>query len=167
MSPPCYRCRETAPNRPGIEPMKPATPARSATSWLDTESGFRALAARVDRLVALQARLAAACPRVPMTVVSLDEQTLTVMTPSAAWAGRLRQMAPTLLTVVRQDCGQVSRIRIVPQRRVVGPARRAGAPRTALPPQALADFEQLMSDVEGPALKQALANLIRRHRRGR
>lgn len=167
MSPPCYRCRETAPYRPGIEPMKSATPARSVASWLDTESGFRALAARVDRLVALQARLAAACPRVPMTVVSLDEQTLTVMTPSAAWAGRLRQMAPTLLTVVRQDCGQVSRIRIVPQRRASAAMRAAGAPRAPLPPRALADLAQLMAEVEGPALKQALANLVRRHRGAR
>ncbi|MCL4775473.1 MAG: DUF721 domain-containing protein [Burkholderiaceae bacterium] len=147
--------------------MKSAITARSVASWLDAESGFRALAARVDRLVALQARLAGACPGIPLTVSSLDGDTLTLMTPGAAWAGRLRQMVPSLLALVREDCAQVSRIRIVPQRRVVGPARRAGAPRTALPPQALADFEQLMSDVEGPALKQALANLIRRHRRGR
>jgi len=147
--------------------MKPATTARSVTSWLDTESGFRALAARVDRLVALQARLAAACPRIPMTVVSLDEHTLTVMTPSAAWAGRLRQMAPTLLAVVHQDCGQVSRIRIVPQRRAVGPTRVGAQARTPVPQRALGELAQLMSEVEGPALKQALANLIRRQRASR
>jgi len=147
--------------------MKSAATARSVTSWLDAESGFRALAARVDRLVALQTRLAGACPGIPLTVVSLDEETLTVMTPSAAWAGRLRQMAPTLLALVREDCAQVSRLRIVPQRRAGGPARAAGAPRTAVPPRALADLAQLMAGVEGPALKQALANLIRRHRGAR
>lgn len=167
MSPPCYRCRETAPYRPGIEPMKSATPARSVASWLDTESGFRALAARVDRLVALQARLAAACPRVPMTVVSLDEQTLTVTTPSAAWAGRLRQMTPSLLAVVHQDCTQVSRIRIVPQRRAAGGPRVTAPPRAGVPARALADLAQLMTETEGAALKQALANLIRRQRSAR
>lgn len=149
------------------EPRKSATTARSVTGWLDTESGFRALAARVDRLVALQALLAAACPRIPMTVVSVDEQTLTVMTPSAAWAGRLRQMTPTLLTVVRQDCAQLSRIRIVPQRRTEGARRDAGAPRAAVPARALGELAQLMADAEGPALKQALANLIRRQRAAR
>lgn len=147
--------------------MKSAATARSVTSWLDAESGFRALAARVDRLVALQARLAGACPGIPLTVVSLDEETLTVMTPSAAWAGRLRQMAPTLLALVREDCGQVSRLRIVPQRHAGGPARAADAPRAAVPPRALTGLAQLMADVEGPALKQALANLIRRHRGAR
>ncbi len=144
--------------------MKPVTPTRSVTRWLDTESGFRALATRVDRLVALQARLAAACPRIPVTVMALDGPTLTVMTPSAAWAGRLRQMAPTLLSVVHQDCAQVSRIRIVPQRPMQGPARVAFAPRAPVPAQALGDLGRLMTEVEGPALKQALANLIRRQR---
>ncbi len=146
------------------EPRKSATTARSVTGWLDTESGFRALAARVDRLVALQARLAAACPRIPMTVVSLDEQTLTVMTPSAAWAGRLRQMTPTLLAVVHQDCIQVSRIRIVPQRRAAAGLATAAPPRAGVPARALVDLAQLMAETEGPALKQALANLIRRQR---
>lgn len=147
--------------------MKPATTALSVTRWLDTEAGFRALAARVDRLVALQALLAAACPRIPMTVISVDELTLTVMTPSAAWAGRLRQMAPTLLAVARRDCAQLSRIRIVPQRRMEGAARAADAPRAAVPAPALGELAQLMAEVEGPALKQALANLIRRQRSAR
>lgn len=152
-----------APNQPN----KPAGSARSVAGWLETESAFRALAVRVDRLVALQALLAAACPRIPMTVVSLDEQTLTVMTPSAAWAGRLRQMTPTLLTVVRQECGQVSRIRIVPQRRTEGGSQVASRPRAAVPARALTGLEQLMTEVEGPSLKQALANLVRRHRLAR
>jgi len=147
--------------------MKSAATARSVASWLDAEPGFRALAARVDRLVALQARLAGACPGIPLTVVSLEAGTLTVMTPSAAWAGRLRQMTPTLLALVRQDCAQVSRIRIVPQRRASAAMRAAGAPRAALPPRALADLAQLMAEVEGPALEQALANLVRRHRGAR
>jgi hypothetical protein len=76
-------------------------------------------------------------------------------------------MAPTLLTVVRQDCGQVSRIRIVPQRRSGGPARAAAQPRAAVPSRALGDLAKLMAEVEGPALKQALANLVRRHRESR
>ncbi len=147
--------------------MKSAITARSVASWLDAESGFRALAARVDRLVALQARLAGACPGIPLTVSSLDGDTLTLMTPGAAWAGRLRQMVPSLLALLREDCAQVSRIRIVPQRRTEGARRDAGAPRAAVPARALGELAQLMADAEGPALKQALANLIRRQRAAR
>lgn len=147
--------------------MKSATTARPAALWLDAETGFRALAARVDRLLALQGHLAAACPRIPLTVVSLDEQTLTVSTPNAAWAARLRQMTPTLLAVVHQDCAQVNRIRIVPQRRAEAAARPAVAPRAAVPARALGEMAELMSGLEGSPLKQALANLIRRQRRQR
>jgi hypothetical protein len=146
------------------EPMSSATTARPVASWLDTESGFRALAARVDRLVALQARLVAACPRIPMTVLSLDGPTLTVTTPNAAWAARLRQMTPTLLAVVHQDCAQVSRIRIVPQRRAPAAAHRPGAPRQAIPSGALAELARLKAETTAPKLEQALANLIRRQR---
>jgi hypothetical protein len=149
------------------EPMHSATTARPAASWLDSESGFRALAARVDRLVALQARLAAACPRVPMTVLSLDGPTLTVMTPNAAWAARLRQMAPTLLAVVHQDCAQVMRIRVVPQRRAPAAAHRPAAPRQPIPAPALAELARLKTETTAPRLEQALANLIRRQRRPR
>jgi len=150
-----------------IESMKPATTARPVASWLGSESGFRALAARVDRLVALQARLVAACPHVPMTVTSLDAQTLTVTTPNAAWAARLRQMAPTLLAVVHQDCSEVNRIRIVPQRRADGPLRAASRPHAAVPERALGDFAELMAGIESSPLKQALANLIRHQRQTR
>lgn len=146
--------------------MKSA-PARPAASWLDAEASFRALAARVDRLVALQARLAEACPRVPLAVMSLEEATLTVATPNAAWAARLRQMAPTLLEVLRRDCAQVSRIRIVPQRHGAAPAPPAAAPRPAVPPHALAELARLTAGIEASPLKQALANLIRHQRRAR
>lgn len=146
--------------------MKSA-PARPAASWLDAEANFRALAARVDRLVALQARLAEACPRIPLVVMSLEAATLTVATPNAAWAARLRQMAPTLLEVLRRDCAQVSRIRIVPQRRGAAPAPVASAPRPAVPPHALAELARLTAGIEASPLKQALANLIRHQRRAR
>lgn len=146
--------------------MKSAS-ARPVARWLDAEAGFRALAARVDRLVGLQARLAEACPHVPLTVMSLEAATLTIATPNAAWAARLRQMAPTLLEVLRRDCGQVSRIRIVPQRRGRPPAPAASAPRPAVPPHALAELTRLSAAIEASPLKQALANLIRHQRRSR
>lgn len=141
--------------------------ARPAASWLDAEAGFRLLASRVDRLVALQARLAEAYPQIPLSVVSLDGETLVVGTPGAAWAARLRQMAPSLLAVLQQDCAQVNRIRIVPQRRGGQPARPVAAPRGAVPAPALADLARLMTGIEASALKQALANLIRRQRQAR
>lgn len=144
--------------------MKPAS-ARSVAHWLESESTFRGLAARVDRLVALQARLVEACPRVPLTVVAIDGETLTLQTRNAAWAARLRQMTPTLLDVARRDGAGVNRIRIVPQRGGIAqpPAR---APRAAVPRQALHELERLRQAIGAPALEQAIGRLVRRQRGG-
>lgn len=145
--------------------MKPAS-AQSVAHWLDGEATFRELAARVDRLVVLQARLAEACPRIPLTVVAIDGETLTLQTRTAAWAARLRQMTPTLLDVARRGGAQVSRIRIVPQRAGLAepPAR---TPRAAVPRQALRELEQLRQAIGTPALEQAIGRLVRRQRGGR
>ncbi len=151
---------------PPKAPARPAAAARSAGAWLDAESGYRALAARVDHLVALQARLSAACPGVPVTVVCVDERALTLMTPNAAWAGRLRQMTPTLLAHVREARGGVERIRIVPQRRADSGGARAPAMRSALPGSAVAELANLAGEVQAPALRAALERLVR-HQRGR
>lgn len=145
--------------------MKPAL-ARAASAWLEDESAFRAVAARVDRLVELQAALARACPGVPLTVVSLDDDALTLRTPNAAWASRLRQSTPTLLQAIRGHCPQAARIRIVPQRSGDARAAPPRTPRAAIPAPVLAELERLREASDAPVLQHALARLVRRHRAG-
>ncbi|MGD9943087.1 MAG: DciA family protein [Burkholderiaceae bacterium] len=143
------------------------TSARPIHSWLEQETSFRAVAARVDRLVALQAAIATACPRIPMTVVSIDGETLTVSTPSAAWAARLRQLEPTLRAALEAERAKVNRIRIVPQRTGMARAEAPKPPKRPIPSNALGELKALCETVEGSHLKEALTNLLRRHRGGR
>lgn len=145
--------------------MKPA--ARPIHTWLEQESSFRAVAARVDRLVALQATLSEACPRVPMTVMSIDDETLTVSTPNAAWAARLRQLEPTLRAALQAKRAKINRIRIVPQRAGGTSTAPARVPKQPIPAEALGALAQLRDTVEGAPLKEALTNLLRHQRRQR
>ena len=147
-------------------PMKPST-ARAAAAWLDDESAFRALAARVDRLVEVQAALARHFPQVPLTVVALDADTLTLRAPNAAWAARLRQSTPSMLQALRSRFAGIGRIRIVTRRtgeRSPAPVR---VPRAAIPTQALRELDRLRAATDAPALGEALERLVRRHRGGR
>lgn len=148
--------------------MKPTT-ARAAAAWLDDESAFRALAARVDRLVELQSALRERFPQAPLTVVSLDADTLTLRAPNAAWAARLRQSTPSMLQTLGARFAGIGRIRIVTQRTGDAAPMRAHPPRTAIPSAALRELDRLRAGVghEAPALGEALARLVRRHRGAR
>jgi len=150
----------------GIVSMRPA-PARAAAEWLADEGAFRALAARVDRLVALQSALAARFPKAPLSVVSLDAGTLTLRAPNAAWAARLRQSAPTMLQALRDYAAGIERIRIVTQRTGDGSAAPVRVPRAASPSTALHELDRLREVTDAPALEQALARLVRHHRGAR
>lgn len=143
--------------------MKP-TSARAASAWLEDEDSFRALAARVDRLVELQSVLAERLPRVPLTVVALDAGTLTLRAPNAAWAARLRQSTPTMLQALQERFAGIERIRFVTQRTGDDPAP-VRTPRTAIPSAALRELDRLREATDAPALGDALRRLVRHHRR--
>lgn len=143
--------------------MKPVS-TRPVTAWLDEETGFRALAARVDRLVELQSALREHFARAPLTVVALDAGTLTLRAPGAAWAARLRQSTPTMLQALRPRFAGIERIRIVTQRTGETTPAPARAPRAAIPSAALRELERLRACTDAPALGEALARLVRHHR---
>lgn len=151
---------------PGRPARKPSS-ARPVADWLGAEATVRTLSARVERLVSLQARLAAGFPGVPLAVVSLDGGTLTLRTPNAAWAARARQSTPTMLAALRGECADLVKIRIVAQRPSDAPAARPREPRAPVPAQALLELERLGSALANPPLEQALRQLVRRQRASR
>ncbi|MCD6679268.1 MAG: DUF721 domain-containing protein [Burkholderiaceae bacterium] len=146
--------------------MKP-TSTRPVSAWLDDETAFRALAARVDRLVELQQALREHVAQAPLTVVALDAGTLTLRAPNAAWAARLRQSTPTLLQALRARFAGIDRIRIVTQRAGETSFAAAHAPRAAIPSAALRELDRLRAATDAPALGEAIERLVRRHRSAR
>ncbi len=146
--------------------MKPIS-ARPVAAWLDDETTFRALVARVERLVELQSVLRECCAQAPLTVVAVHAETLTLRAPNAAWAARLRQSTPTMLQALRPRFAGIARIRIVAQRTGDAAPAPTRAPRAAIPSAALHDLDRLRAGTDAPVLGQALARLVRHHRAAR
>ncbi len=131
-------------------------------AWLDRDPSLRELARRIDDLVALQHALQRACPKAPLTVTRLNDGTVTVEVPGAAWATRLRQIEPTLVAALAAEGLRVERLKIRPRRQLPSVARRT-APKAPVPVQALAALDALAGEVPESPLKHALANLLRHH----
>ena len=145
--------------------MKPS-PAASAIDWLGREPAFRALGAQVELLVRVERALRAASPRTPLSAVSLQAGQLVVTAPNASMAARLRQVEPTLLAALREAGFAVESIRFRPPRAGPGGARPPLSVKRPIPASALERLEELARSVERSPLKDALARLVARRRRG-
>ena len=145
--------------------MKPS-PAAPAIDWLGREPAFRALGAQVELLVRVERALRAASPRTPLSVVSLEAGQLVVTAPNASMAARLRQVEPTLLAALREAGFAVETIRFRPPRAGPGGARPPLPVKRPIPAGALQRLEELAGSVERSPLKDALARLVARRRRG-
>lgn len=146
--------------------MIPAPP-RNALAWLARQPEFRALAERSAQLLALQGDLRRYAPARALTALGLDGDTLVVATEGAAAAAKLRQIEPSLVAHLAGLGWPVRRVRIRPRPTgAVAPAPEPQA-RAPIPDQALDAFDRLSEGTSNPALKEALAHLLEKRRRGR
>jgi hypothetical protein len=145
--------------------------ARSAAQWLDEEGGFRTLAAQASRLLQIAHTLKRVHPRLPVSVLGLDQGTLRLACRNASEASRMRQIEPRLVAQLRQHGVAVERLRIQTQRAEATSAAAARARRAELrgpiPDSALADLGAVAGALGEGRLGSALNALVNRHRRGR
>lgn len=140
--------------------------ARPVFAWLGDDPNCRQLALQAERLVALQAALAAISPLPGLIPLELDDEgSLKVATPGAAAAAKLRQLEPTLVSELVSRGWKVKRIRFRPQPASGEPPPPIIAPRAPIPPGALAGFQSLAEGTPAGSLKSALANLLRNQSR--
>ncbi|HMN79495.1 MAG TPA: hypothetical protein PKA20_06145 [Burkholderiaceae bacterium] len=146
--------------------MKPL-PARPAADWLARQPGFQDLAAHSSRLARLQADLDRCAPMKGLVVNSLTDSVLVVTTRTAGLAAKLRQCEPSLLAGLTRSGWKVSRIRIrpQPQRAADRPPAPAVRQKSPVPAAALAQLNELIGRTEDGPLKEALAAMVRRHRK--
>ncbi len=140
--------------------MKPAA-TDHALGWLEREAAFRSLTDRAERLLALQADLRRIAPALDLVAMGVEQETLTVGTPGAAVAAKLRQQAPTILAGLNGRGWQVKRIRFRPQPRGSAPPPPPVRPRADIPARALAELSVLSEQASSPRLKEALTHLVR------
>ena len=156
--------RSTAPHHQGKTP-----PATLAVSWLvNDQQGASVLAAARDLLAAqeavreaLPAALAHACQ-----VARIDRQQMTLAVPGAAYAAKLRQVAPRIIQRLAQRGWNLQTIQVRVQAGLPwgqeGPARRDVVP---LDDQALQAFDALRSNLRPGPLADAIGKLLAHHRR--
>jgi hypothetical protein len=103
-------------------------------------------------------------------VATVQGPLLTVLTPNAAWATRLRFMLPDLVPKLNQmaDFGAVCdvQIRVAPHLNAVGQSMEAPMCTAAARPPDADALEQLAADLEYDELRSAILRLAR-HGRGR
>ena len=147
----------------------PSSRATGVRDFLQAHEKMAAILPAVTRIVALQKECSAFLPQLfgACNVVQFENGQLTVSTPNAALATKLKQQLPKLQSGLQQRGWQVNAIRIKVQ--VGNVANKTVQPKTlTLPPQALEALAVLDTSLEespqNHALKAALGAMLQRHR---
>ncbi|MEK6662872.1 MAG: DUF721 domain-containing protein [Pseudomonadota bacterium] len=93
----------------------------------------------------------------------LDDGVLTLLADNGAIASKIKQQLPSLLEKLQQRGREITGIRVDVQVKIPSP-ERASAPKQGISQQSLASLEKLDNELEDSPLKEALTNLIKRHR---
>ena len=98
-------------------------------------------------------------------VKALRAGTLYLSADNAAVAAKLKQLAPRLLTAIRERAPEVNGIRVEVQVTATADELRKNTRKTALSIETIENFEKLAAAMPDSDLKSALGALARRHRR--
>ncbi len=93
----------------------------------------------------------------------LDDGVLTLLADNGAIASKIKQQLPSLLEKLQQRGSEITGIRVDVQVKIPLP-ERVSAPKQGISQQSLASLEKLDNELEDSPLKEALTNLIKRHR---
>ena len=98
-------------------------------------------------------------------VKALRAGTLYLSADNGAVAAKLRQLAPRLLTAIRERVPEINGIRVEVQVIATADELRKNTRKTALSIETIENFEKLAAAMQDCDLKSALGALARRHRR--
>lgn len=144
------------------------TPATLAVSWLGSDvQGAQVLTVarnllKVEQAIkaALPAALADVCK-----VARIERQQLTLAVPSAAYASKLRQLAPRLVRLLADGGWNLNEIIVKVQAGLVKSQTKT-APRRVAPlnESALRAFDELHNNIRPGPLADAISRLLKHHR---
>lgn len=143
-------------------------PTQKIGRLLAASSELQALSAKARRLIELQ-QVYIACAPGPLVQASRVKNyragTLFLLAGNTAVAAKLRQLAPSLLVNIQKQEPQITGIRVEVQVSEPPRSRDKNREKRSLPVEIIEDFKKLAERVRDPALKSALARLVRRHSR--
>lgn len=154
---------------PGGRSARNKSSARGVADYLRIHDKMASLLPAVQRLAELQKDCSAILPALfdVCSVLHFDSSQLSVATPNAALASKLKQQLPKLQEGLSKRGWQVNSIRLKVQ---VGKIAERAIPKKqiVLPSQALSAIAELRESLEdaprNDALKAALDAMLRRHR---
>ncbi|MGB6106144.1 MAG: DciA family protein [Pusillimonas sp.] len=146
-----------------------ATPATLAVSWLGSDQhGAQVLMAARNLIAAEQAAKQALPPALAAVckVARIERQHITLAVPGAAYAAKLRQVAPRVLQLLNGSGWNLNEISVKVQAGL-GQNQTKSAPREVIPldDAALEAFETLRSGLRPGPLADAVQRLLRHHQR--
>lgn len=157
---------------PGRLPSRAAAATRGVADFLRTHDKMAVLLPAIERLAALQKDCSAVLPALfeVCSALHFDAGQLTVATPNAAVASKLKQQLPKLQDGLLKRGWQVNSIKLKVQVGKIAEKTRSSK-QIALPQQALSAIAELKDALEdsprNDALKAALESMLRHHRQQR
>lgn len=148
---------------------KSAAPTQTAIGWLGSDQHGSSVLTTARMLISIQhaakqvlpPALAAVC-----RVARVEQQHITLAVPSAAYAARLRQLAPRIVQLLTQSGWNLNEISVRVQAGLLQSQIKTTPIKQAQPlgETALNAFEELQGKLDAGPLADAIGRLLMRHR---
>jgi hypothetical protein len=150
-------------------PLNKELPATLAVSWLGSDQhGSQVLTTARNLLAVEHATKKVLPPSLALVcrVARIDRQQITLAVPSAAYASKLRQLAPRILQLLNDGGWNLNEIHVRVQAALLQ-SRTKTAPRQVAPmdDHALNAFDQLQDNLPPGPLADAVKRLLAHHRK--
>lgn len=148
----------------------PAGFADTAIDWLGNDRHGANVLATARTLLALESALRGMLPpglAQACRVARMENQHVTLAVPSAAYAARLRQLAPSTVAQLAHSGWNLTEIQVKVQAGLSQSGTNASRPKQSIPldEQALDAFRGLHENLRPGPLADAVARLVARHGR--
>lgn len=156
-------------SRPGTRRSHDARPATLALGWLGGDQHGAQVLEMARRLLAVEQAAKDALPpalALACKVARIDRQQITLAVPSAAYAARLRQLAPSVAQTLVDGGWNLTEIKVKVQAGLLqNQTKRSGKEVVPLDNAALNAFDELRGNLRPGPLAEAVQRLLERHRR--
>lgn len=149
-------------------PLNKELPATLAMSWLGSDQQGSQVLTTVRNLIAAEHAVKKAMPPALASVCKvarIDRQQITLAVPSAAYASRLRQLAPRILVLLNDNGWNLTEMIVKVQAALLqSQIKTASRQVEPLDHTALAAFDELQRSLPSGPLANAIGRLLAHHR---
>lgn len=150
-------------------PLNKELPATLAVSWLGADQHGSEVLATARQLIAVEQAAKHALPPALASVcrvARIDRQQITLAVPSAAYASKLRQLAPRILLLLNGSGWNLNEISVKVQAALLQSQTKTASRHQVEPldETALHAFDELRQGLPPGPLAEAVKRLLARHR---